>query len=83
MGISPRDCGPGGQWLGFIYFLSGGELASWGFVLEKKEKQSIDEITNCLGDNEDSQQDQEKLFPLQSRSAYDYCPTRYSTQPEG
>ena len=48
MGISPRDCGPGGQWLGFIYFLSGGELASWGFVLEKKEKQSIDEITNCL-----------------------------------
>ena len=33
MGNSPRDCGPGGQWLGFI--LSGGELlSSWGVVLE-------------------------------------------------
>ena len=53
MGNSPRDCGPGGQWLGFIFiwwgivlgivvlvgngwalFLSGGELSSWGVVLE-------------------------------------------------
>ena len=26
MGNSPRDCGPGGQWLGFIFI-------SWGIVL--------------------------------------------------
>ena len=32
MGNSPRDCGTGGQWLGFIF--SGGELSSWGVVLE-------------------------------------------------
>ena len=23
MGNSPRDCGPGGQWLGFIFYLVG------------------------------------------------------------
>ena len=22
MGNSPRDCGPGGQWLGFLFFSS-------------------------------------------------------------
>ena len=26
MGNSPRDCGPGGQWLGFLFIW-------WGFVL--------------------------------------------------
>ena len=36
MGNSPRDCGPGGQWLGFI--LSGRELSSWGVVLEPLKK---------------------------------------------
>ena len=36
MGNSPRDCGPGGQWLGFI--LSGGELSSWGVVREPFQK---------------------------------------------
>ena len=32
MGNSPRDCGPGGQWLGFIFIWW--ELSSWGVVLE-------------------------------------------------
>ena len=36
MGNSPRDCGPGGQMIGngWALFLSGGELSSWGVVLE-------------------------------------------------
>ena len=36
MGNSPRDCGPGGQWLGFIFsvvVVLVGELSWWGIVL--------------------------------------------------
>ena len=33
MGNSPRDRGPGGQWLGFIFY-SVGSCPWWGFVLE-------------------------------------------------
>ena len=28
MGNSPRDCGPGGQWLGFIFYPCVGILSS-------------------------------------------------------
>ena len=34
MGNSPRDCGPCVLGNGWALFLSGGELSSWGVVLE-------------------------------------------------
>ena len=34
MGNSPRDCGPGGQWLGFIFIWWGIVLMPWGVILE-------------------------------------------------
>ena len=34
VGNSPRHCGPGGQWLGFIFYLEGNCAHAWGVFLE-------------------------------------------------